>query len=103
MTDIYVMQRWNTATDILHNIASVLAVPIVSALLAYGAVIYTQRRKASQDLNIRQMFALADRGWTDTLTLWFSLRKPDRKQSSPYLWYGAFLILLGTRNDSIDL
>ncbi|PLN80726.1 hypothetical protein BDW42DRAFT_201068 [Aspergillus taichungensis] len=93
VTDIYVMQRWNTATDILHNIASVLAVPIVSALLAYGAVIYTQRRKASQDLNIRQMFALADRGWTDGPTLLSAYRE---RNFSRYLCYGALLILLAS-------
>lgn len=99
MADIYRMQRWHTATDILSGIASVLAVPTVSALLAHGAVVYTQRRKAGQDLNIRQMFTFADKGWTDIPILWFALWNPSQKRSSRYLWFGAFLVLLGKRGD----
>lgn len=61
-TDARHMERWHTAIDILNGIATVLAVPVCSALLAYGAIIYTQHRSTGQDLSIHQMFALADRG-----------------------------------------
>lgn len=94
LTDIYRMQHWHNATNILNGIASVLAIPVVSALLAHGAVIYAQRRKADRDLNIRQMFVLADKGWADIRILWFALSKPNQKKTSPYLWFGAFLVLL---------
>lgn len=95
MADIYHMERWYTATAVLNSISSVLAVPACSTLLALGAVIYTQRRKSGPDLNIRQMFTLADRGWMSIPLLWLALWKPSQNGSSRYLWYGAFLMLVG--------
>ncbi|KAK2757364.1 hypothetical protein FQN54_004878 [Arachnomyces sp. PD_36] len=96
LADIYRMQHWHNAVNILDGIASVLAIPVVSALLAHGAVIYAQRRKPDQDLNIRQMFVLADQGWASIPVLWLALSKPSQKRSSPYLWFGAFLLFFTT-------
>jgi hypothetical protein len=120
--DIWHMERWRTAVGILNGVASVLAVPTVSALLGYGAVVYTQRRHRKRDedeiededddgdaaektktangdsLNLGQMFALADKGWSDVGVLHKALfqRGEGKIQiGSRYLWYGVVLVLLG--------
>ncbi|KAL3463478.1 hypothetical protein BJX64DRAFT_116180 [Aspergillus heterothallicus] len=116
--DIWHMERWRTAVNILNGVASVLAVPTVSALLGYGAVIYTQLRKSTKDdhhdgneqeckeggekmrktakgLNLGQMFALADKGWSDIGVLQKALFSGgEGKVGSKYLWYGVILVLL---------
>lgn len=97
VADVRRMQRWNTAAKILDGIASVLAIPTVSTMLAYGAVIYTQRRSKTgqKELNIRQMLVIADKGWENIQLLWSVLWKPRKKRASPYLWFGFLLVLLG--------
>lgn len=42
------LSGWVTAIRTLNGIASVATVPVISALLAQAAVVYTQRRKANQ-------------------------------------------------------
>ncbi|KAL4795823.1 hypothetical protein BDV19DRAFT_388847 [Aspergillus venezuelensis] len=98
IADVRRMQRWNTAAKILDGIASVMAIPTVSTMLAYGAVIYTQRRRkmGQKEINIRQMFTLADKGWENVQFLWSALWKPREKRASPYLWLGFLLVLLAT-------
>lgn len=96
--DIWNMDRWRVATDIIDGIASVIAVPTVSALLGYGAVVYTQRRKqiGQRELNVGQMFTLADKGWSDIPTVWLAWRGEDKLQKrSPYLFFAVVLVLLG--------
>ena len=68
--------------------------PIVSALLAHGAVVYTQRREVQQKqaTTLRQTFALADRGWMDISLLWNA--HMHRLMSSKYLWLAAGLLAL---------
>lgn len=53
------------AVNILNSVAVVLSLPILSALLARAAVVFSQRRKINEKLglSVRQLFALADRGW----------------------------------------
>ena len=52
-------------TGVFEKIQAVLAIPIVSGLLAEAAVVYSQRRGPSQKLSVRQLLALADRPWAD--------------------------------------
>ena len=92
------MLFWLAFVRILNSIAAVLVVPITSALLAQGAVVYTQRRKSEQKLNLRQTFALSDRGWTDIPILWSAYRK--RGMASKYLKLAACLLLLSKSWDS---
>ncbi|PVI00149.1 hypothetical protein DM02DRAFT_487798, partial [Periconia macrospinosa] len=63
------MQSWVTAIDVLNSIASLLAVPVVSFIIAQTAVIFSQRRAPARQLSVRDIFALADRAWTDTSVL----------------------------------
>ncbi|KAI9376260.1 hypothetical protein BJX61DRAFT_530962 [Aspergillus egyptiacus] len=96
--DIWNMDRWRVATHIIDGIASVIAVPTVSALLGYGAVVYTQRRKqiGQRELNVGQMFTLADRGWSDIPTVWLAWREKKGKLQNrpPYLLLAVVLVLL---------
>ncbi|KAL1858258.1 hypothetical protein Daus18300_010004 [Diaporthe australafricana] len=62
-TRYYVQRGWLIAINVLNSLAIVLALPILSALLARAAVVFSQRRKPGQTLSARQLFALADRGW----------------------------------------
>ncbi|KAK6077646.1 hypothetical protein SCUP515_04844 [Seiridium cupressi] len=78
--------------SLLNSINSVLVIPILSTLLAHAAVVYSMRRKAGQKLDMLQLFALADRKWSDINALWSARR---RGKSSLFLWLAAALILLG--------
>lgn len=54
-----------TSIRILNAAQATLCFPVLSALLARAAVVFSQRRKPGQrgHLTVRQLFALADRGW----------------------------------------
>ena len=92
-TRYLVVVFWFAFVRILNSIASVLVVPVTSALLAHGAVVFTQRRKAHQQkLNLRQTFALSDRGWNDIPILWSAYK--GKGTLSRYLKAGACLSLL---------
>lgn len=91
--DMYlVIQFWMGCIRVLNSIASILTIPIVSALLAQGAVVYAQRKKVKQKLSLRQTLTLADRGWNDLPTLWKAFQGIGT--SSIYLWLAAGLLLL---------
>ncbi|KAF2676219.1 hypothetical protein K458DRAFT_437493 [Lentithecium fluviatile CBS 122367] len=96
LTEISQIRYWMTAVDVLNSIASTVTIPILSALLAQAAVVYTQRRDARQALSIRHLFALADRGWSDIPTLWDSLKwsEPGSGASRTFLWFGAALLAI---------
>ena len=59
----YVQYGWLIAINVLNSLAAVLSLPILSALLARAAVVFSQRRKPGQTLSVRQLFVLADRDW----------------------------------------
>ncbi|KAG6357093.1 hypothetical protein INS49_014970 [Diaporthe citri] len=61
--EYYVQHGWVIAINVLNSLAAVLSLPILSALLARAAVVFSQRRKPGQTLSVRQLFALADRDW----------------------------------------
>lgn len=96
MTQIAKHENWLTAVDVLSRVATVLGVPVVSAILAQGAVVYAQRRKQKQSLTIRQLFLLADRGWVDPAALWQSMwnQTTGHPTSTLYVWLGTLLILI---------
>lgn len=62
-TRYYVQHGWLISINVLNSLAVALALPVLSALLARAAVVFSQRRKPGQTLSARQLFALADRGW----------------------------------------
>ncbi|OTA78493.1 hypothetical protein M434DRAFT_402231 [Hypoxylon sp. CO27-5] len=78
--------------QLLKTINAVLAVPIISTLLANAAIVYAMRRRPDQKLNVQQLFALADKGWSNILLLWTA---SSRGKSSRFLWLAALLVALG--------
>ena len=86
----------------LRAISGILTIPVTSVILAHAAVRYAQRCHPDQKLNMRQLFALADRGWADISILWHPKKSG---KSSWLLWLGALLVLIGlwifiSKNDS---
>lgn len=81
---------WLAAVRVLNSTASLVTVLIISTLLAQAAIVYAQRRRAKQKLSIGQVFALADRGWSDITLLWSAFGSNETKISSRFLWLGAF-------------
>ncbi|KAL2682498.1 hypothetical protein Neosp_006950 [[Neocosmospora] mangrovei] len=90
------LERLRLAVDILTQISATLGIPIVSAMLAHGAVVYTQRRRPSQHLSLLQMFTLADRQWLSVRHIWKSLTTLPKSwnSSSTYLRLAAVLIFI---------
>ena len=62
-------KSWVTAVDVFGSIASVLTIPTLSALIAQAAAVHVGLRHYYRPLNTEQLPAMADRGWTDPLTL----------------------------------
>ncbi|KAI1078705.1 hypothetical protein F5B20DRAFT_571469 [Whalleya microplaca] len=79
-------------SQLLRTINAVLAVPIISTLLAHAAIVHAMRRRADQKLNMQQLFALADKGWSNYPLL---LTAHSRDRSSRFLYFAALLVLLG--------
>lgn len=81
-----------------HHINDYL-VPILSAVLAQAAVLFCQRRKPNEFLSLRDIFVLADRGWTNAPLIWNSIRSRQkiqgRKSGVSFLLPAACLILIG--------
>lgn len=94
--DVSRMRNSATAVNVLNSMGGLITIPIISALLAQAAVVFTQRRSANQALNVKHLFALADRGWTDIPTLFGSLRwnEPGGMACKVFLWLGATLIVI---------
>ena len=87
---------WWSFVKVVNSIASLMTLPVISALLAQGAVVYSQRRKLKQALNLRQLFALSDRGWADVAYLWNAMQGSGA--SSKYLWLAAGLLILSKQD-----
>lgn len=98
-TDVYsdedarAIGRWLTAAKVISTIATVMALPVVSALLAQAAVRYSQRRREGLSLSLAQLFPLANRGWAD-LSVLFGTTLDDGFTASPLLLYGALLVVI---------
>lgn len=63
------MQSWAKAIKILNSIASLLAVPVASFVIAQSAVIFSQQRALTRQLSVRDVFSLSDRAWADISVL----------------------------------
>ncbi|KAH7216530.1 hypothetical protein BKA60DRAFT_649237 [Fusarium oxysporum] len=92
--DVDNWHRSRVALSSLTAISSVIGLPIVSGLLAHGAVVYTQRRNPGQKLSVLQLFALADREWLDPRYLFKPPSNFKSTERSLYLWLATFLILI---------
>ncbi|OHE93791.1 hypothetical protein CORC01_10917 [Colletotrichum orchidophilum] len=83
--DLDSYHRWIAAASFFSTVAAVMALPCVAALLAYGAVVFSQRRSKQQTLTVRQLLAISDLKWTAFVS---------SGQSSSYLLLATGLLLL---------
>ncbi|KAK2003630.1 hypothetical protein LX36DRAFT_677460 [Colletotrichum falcatum] len=83
--DLDSYRRWLRAASFLGTVAAVAALPCVAALLAYGAVVFSQRRSKQQSLTVRQLLAISDLRWTAFVS---------GGESSSYLLLATGLLLL---------
>jgi hypothetical protein len=81
------LRQYMKMTPHLNTISALFSLPIVSSLLAHGAVVYCQRRNPHQKLNANQLLSLASRSWNSPFKSWAS--------SSSYLKFAMTLFLLG--------
>lgn len=91
--DFYVSYSAVQAIEVLDAMAAVVSLPVLSSLLARAAVVFSQRRRGGgtgshRKLTVRQLFALADRGWWN---LFLVLKKST---SSLLLVLGWLLLLV---------
>ncbi|KAH7073740.1 hypothetical protein BKA63DRAFT_576065 [Paraphoma chrysanthemicola] len=96
-------RHWKVVVDVFNSIAGLITIPFLSALLSQAAVVFCQRQRPGQSLGLQDLFALADRGWTNIATLWtfaWSRRKlrnraMGAKFAGSFLLPAAALVLLG--------
>ncbi|KAL2012168.1 hypothetical protein VTN00DRAFT_4886 [Thermoascus crustaceus] len=93
-----VNENWYRAARVIQSIASVLTIPLTSAVCANAAVIFIQRNGAAINLTIRQLLALSDKGWTDPALYFRALRHPRSSWKRYGTWFlvlAIFLHILG--------
>jgi hypothetical protein len=97
------MQAWAKAIPILNAVAAVLAIPIISSVIAQVTVVYAQRRNPGQRLSVRQLFKLADRSWMNLGTLhkmlWWD--EPGHARVNWYIIACTGLVVLGESGISV--
>jgi hypothetical protein len=97
------MQAWAKAIPILNAVAAVLAIPIISSVIAQVTVVFAQRRNPGQRLSVRQLFKLADRSWMNLGTvhkmLWWD--EPGHARVNWYIIACTGLVILGESGNSI--
>lgn len=64
-------ERWRQAASLGASIVAAVGIPITSAICTKAAAVYCQRRSDNKapPLTLRQMLALADKGWNDSAVL----------------------------------
>lgn len=92
--DVSSIHNWATTVRTLNSMATVATIPVISALLTQAAVVYSQRRKRDQKLNMGQVFTLADKRWTDVTILIETFCKSKQQMGSPFLWLAMTLIAI---------
>ena len=90
--------NWRKAASVGQSIIGVISIPVTSAICAKAAAVYCQTRSNAQapSLTLRQMLALADKGWSDSATLLDLIRpSTSRRTRSPLLILSAGLVAIG--------
>lgn len=90
--------NWRKAASVGLSILGVISIPVTSAICAKAAAVYCQRRSDAKvpPLSLRQMLALADKGWSDSATL-LDVARPStsRRTRSPLLILSTGLVAIG--------
>ena len=98
--------NWRKAASVGLSILGVINIPVTSAICAKAAAVYYQRRSDDKapSLSLRQMLALADKGWSDSATLLDVVRpRTSCRTRSPLLILSAGLVAIGQWKRSVIL
>lgn len=96
--DITRINGWMTAINVINSIASVVTIPVISALVAQAAAVYAQKHRDSERFSLQHLTALADRGWLNpmTLTKSWTWRGQGLRGVRSFLYLATLVIFLGT-------
>jgi hypothetical protein len=95
--DIDRIEKWVLAVNVLNSIASLITIPVLSALVAQAVAVYSQKHFTNDDYHLQYLVAFADRGWTDPLTLAKSCKWPKRGSNGArnLLFFAAIAVIIG--------
>lgn len=96
--------RWKKLSRVLMSLLSNISIPLTSAICARAVAVYCQccSKLRKPKLTMRQMLALADKGWTDTSVLsGLLIPYANRRMGSPLLILSALLCGLGRIKSSL--
>ena len=83
------------AARTVQAVVTVLTIPLTSAVCSAAAVVFVQSKIKKRHLTMRQMMALADKGWTDPTTIAKLMVGRGRRLSSSFLIFALLLNLFG--------
>ena len=83
------------AARIIQAIASVLTIPLTSAVCSKAAVVFVQQRRQRLGFSLRQLMVLADKGWTDPEVIWRLICAGWKRYGSSFLYLAILLHILG--------
>lgn len=86
------LRNWKIAIDVLNAIAALVTIPFLSLILAQAAVVFSQRQRPGQFLDLGDLFALSDRGWTHVSVVWNSIWVNRSHRAEGRKWSGAFFL-----------
>ncbi|KAJ5543217.1 hypothetical protein N7461_009220 [Penicillium sp. DV-2018c] len=91
-------EKWYQTARVIQSITGILTIPLTSALCSAAAVVFVQRHGKDSNITMRQLLALADKGWTDTSLYWQLVRNPKiawKRYFSSFLVIAIVLHILG--------
>ncbi|ORY10276.1 hypothetical protein BCR34DRAFT_485989, partial [Clohesyomyces aquaticus] len=90
-------ETWFQTARVLQSIVSVLTIPVASAVCGSATVVYAQRGKSSKNLSLGQLVLLADKTWSDPLTINdLLINRSHQSYASKLLVLAILLHLLGS-------
>ena len=90
--------RYRKAATFGMAVISAIGIPVTSAVAARAAAVYTQKNSRSKvpRLSLRQMLALADKGWSGFNQAWTCLKPGmSHRVRSPLLLFSFLLVAVG--------
>jgi hypothetical protein len=95
-------ENFYRASRVINAVIIAVTIPVTSAICAGAAATYTQHRM--NDFTIRQVMALANRGWTGPdIVLKLLHRNQRQKYSSSLLYIAILLHILGMNISDLEI
>lgn len=89
-------ENWLQTVRVVQALVSVLTIPVVSAVCARAAVVFTQSSSKRGGLSLRKTITLASRGWNEPKVYARLCKGGYQRYGSSLLLFAVFLNILGT-------